>query len=104
MTETSFASPRSGNWSLPETELGRSDTPVRPTGVRLLRTRMAARNGTTRPVVDEIPCKVIYAGRDADAIDWWVVRTVTDEWILPADQIVCSFMPATARLSNAGAR
>lgn len=98
MTETSFGPPRSGSWSLPETALGRSNDPAPPTGVRLLRTRFAFRDGVPRPVVDEIVCRVIYAGRDKYDFDWWAVRTVTDEWILPTDQIVCSFMPANAQL------
>ena len=102
MSETSVASPRSGSWSLPDTALGRNHTPTQPTGVRLSRAIGTARNGRT--LHNEIPCKVIYAGRDVDEIDWWAVRTITDEWILPTDQIVCHYMPANARLTGIGAK
>lgn len=99
MSATSVASPLSGSWSLPDTSLGWSDPPTKPSGVQLLREIGVARNG--RIIYTEIDCSVIYAGRDANDIDWWAVRTITDEWILPTDQIVCHYLPANARLSGA---
>ena len=101
MSATSVASPLSGSWSLPDTSLGWSDPPTKPSGVRLLREIGVARNG--RIIHHEITCSVLYAGRDVDDIDWWAVRTITDEWILPTDQIVWNYLPANARLSGVNA-
>lgn len=98
MSETSVASPLSGGWSLPDTSLGWTNAPTKPLGVRLAREIGVARNGRT--IYNEIACSVIYSGRDVDGIDWWAVRTVTDEWILSTDIIVCDRMPANARFSG----
>ena len=98
MSETSVASPLSGSWSLPDTSLGWSAPPTKPSGIRLDRAIGVAPNGRT--IYHKITCSVIYAGRDVDDIDWWAVRTITDEWILPTDIIVCHYLPANARLSG----
>ena len=101
MSETSYASPLSGSWSLPDTALGRSNDPVSPRGVRVRRQTGTLPNGN--PKFSEIPCRLIPAGQTEDGINWWAVRTITDEWILPTDEFVCSFMPADTRLCPSGA-
>lgn len=101
MSETSYASPLSGSWSLPDTSLGRNNDPVSPRGVRVRRQTGTLPNG--KPKYIEIPCRLIPAGQTEDGINWWAVRTITDEWILPTDEFVCSSMPADTRLCPSGA-
>lgn len=101
MTETSFSAPFSGSWSLPDTSLGRSNTPPAPTDIRLVREIEPAPNGRRRYI--EIPCRAIPAGRDKDGTYWWAVRTVTDEWILATDIIVCDRMPADSKFCGVDA-
>lgn len=101
MTEKRLISPYSGSWALPDTSLGRTDTPTPPTDIRLVREIAPAPNGRRR--YTEIPCRAIAAGRDKDGIYWWTVRTITDEWILPADIIVCDRMPADTKFCGVDA-
>lgn len=101
MTESQTRNAGSGSWALPDTSLGRTDTPTPPTDIRLVREIEPAPNG--KPRYTEIPCRAIAAGRDKDGIYWWTVRTVTDEWILPADIIVCDRMPAETRFCGVDA-
>ena len=101
MTEAPFRTTYSGSWALPDTSIGRTDTAVPPTDIRLVREADPASNGCRRYI--EIPCRVIPAGRDKAGTYWWAVRTVTDEWILATDIIVCDRMPADSKLCGVDA-
>lgn len=102
MSETTYASPLSGSWSLPDTALGRTHTPPEPRGVRVRRQTGTLPNG--RKVYTHIACRLIPAGQTEDGTYWWTLRTVTDEWILPTDTIVYDWLPAGTKLCiNPGA-
>lgn len=101
MSETTYVSPRSGSWSLPDTALGRTNNPIEPRGVRVRRQTGTLPNG--HKVYTDIACRVIPAGQTEDGTYWWAIRTVTDEWILATDIVVCDRMPADSKFCGVDA-